>query len=67
LADYEQYLLVLSRNAIIWSLVGNPALSMPCGTTDRGLPIGVQLIAAPGEERRLGEVGSMLENALAVW
>ncbi|HEX3946725.1 MAG TPA: amidase family protein, partial [Acidimicrobiales bacterium] len=64
LDDYEDYLLVLSRNAIIWSLVGNPALSLPAGT-DRGLPIGVQLTAAPGAERLLARTGVMLEAALA--
>jgi aspartyl-tRNA(Asn)/glutamyl-tRNA(Gln) amidotransferase subunit A len=62
--DYEDYLLVLSRNAIIWSLVGNPAVSLPCGA-HRGLPIGVQLTAAPGGERVLARAGSMLEAALA--
>jgi aspartyl-tRNA(Asn)/glutamyl-tRNA(Gln) amidotransferase subunit A len=65
LAEYEEYLLVLSRNAIIWSLVGNPAVSLPCGTTPGGLPIGVQLTAAPGAERLLAEVGILLETALA--
>lgn len=48
LARYEEYLLVLSRNAIIWSLVGSPSLSMPCGTSPEGLPIGVQLARGPG-------------------
>ncbi|HUZ09057.1 MAG TPA: amidase [Acidimicrobiales bacterium] len=62
--DYEDYLLVLSRNAIIWSLVGSPALSLPCGAAGR-LPIGVQLTAAPGAERLLARIGTMLEQALA--
>lgn len=35
------------------STVGAPALSMPCGATSTGLPIGVQLIARPGGERLL--------------
>jgi aspartyl-tRNA(Asn)/glutamyl-tRNA(Gln) amidotransferase subunit A len=64
LSDYEAYLLVLSRNAIIWSLVGSPALSMPGGLTAEGMPVGVQLTAAPGAERLLADVGMLLENAL---
>jgi aspartyl-tRNA(Asn)/glutamyl-tRNA(Gln) amidotransferase subunit A len=63
--DYEAYLLVLSRNAIIWSLVGNPALSLPCGADPAGLPIGAQLTAAPGGEQLLARVGTILEGALA--
>ncbi|HVX20017.1 MAG TPA: amidase [Acidimicrobiales bacterium] len=63
--DYEEYLLVLSRNAIIWSLVGNPVLSLPCGTTPSGLPVGVQLTGPPGGEALLAATGSLLESALA--
>ena len=36
-----------------FNTVGFPALSMPCGFSDEGLPIGVQLAAAPGQEGRL--------------
>ncbi len=35
------------------SSVGAPALSLPCGATSEGLPIGMQLIARPGAERLL--------------
>ena len=40
--------MVLSRNAIPWSFVGFPAISIPCGRSAAGLPIGMQLVAAPG-------------------
>lgn len=33
-----------------WSLAGLPALSMPCGVDSRGLPLGVQVIGAPGRD-----------------
>jgi aspartyl-tRNA(Asn)/glutamyl-tRNA(Gln) amidotransferase subunit A len=33
-----------------WSLAGLPALSVPCGLSDAGLPVGLQLAA-----RRFGE------------
>lgn len=62
--DYENYLVVLSRNAIIWSLCGCPALSMPCGSTSAGLPVGLQLVAAPGRDALVAHIGAVLEAAL---
>jgi aspartyl-tRNA(Asn)/glutamyl-tRNA(Gln) amidotransferase subunit A len=62
-ADFARYLTVLSRNAIPWSLVGFPALSVPCGAVD-GLPVGLQLVAAPGGEERLVALGAALESAM---
>jgi amidase len=37
---------------------------MPCGKTANGLPIGLQLIAAPFEEPKLLHVARTLEQAL---
>ena len=34
--DFARYLMVLARNAIPWSLVGFPAISVPCGLDRRG-------------------------------
>ncbi len=62
--DYEKHLLHLSRNAIIWSLLGCPAVSMPVGATKLGMPIGLQLVAAPGNEAQLLKVGIALERAM---
>jgi aspartyl-tRNA(Asn)/glutamyl-tRNA(Gln) amidotransferase subunit A len=58
--DFAQYLMLLSRNAIPWSLVGFPAISIPCGLAN-GLPVGLQLVARPGGESLLVEVGSAYE------
>jgi len=33
-----------------WNATGQPALSLPLGWSDAGLPVGVQLVAAPGRE-----------------
>ena len=63
--NFADYLMLLSRNAIPWSLVGFPAISIPCGVDLRGLPIGLQLVARPGAEARLVEVGTAYEVARA--
>jgi amidase len=44
------------------NLVGFPAASVPAGTTDDGLPLGVQLAAAPGGEALLLSVARQLET-----
>ncbi len=43
----------------LWTLTGLPVLAVPCGEVG-GLPVGVQLIAAPGQETLLFQVGSVL-------
>ncbi len=42
---------------------GDPAISLPMGMSSKGLPIGVQLSAAQGYDRRLLEVAFELEEA----
>jgi Asp-tRNA(Asn)/Glu-tRNA(Gln) amidotransferase A subunit family amidase len=36
-----------------WSLVGAPAIVIPSGLGPQRLPLGLQLVAAPGDDRRL--------------
>ena len=45
------------------NLAGVPALSMPCGRTKTGLPIGMQLLAAPFQEERLLQAAYAYEQA----
>ena len=35
-----------------WSLTGAPAIVIPSGLGPRGLPLGLQLVAAPGDDAR---------------
>ncbi len=63
-ADFARHLMLLARNAIPWSFVGFPALSVPCGSVD-GLPVGLQLVAPPHREDLLVAAGLALEQALA--
>jgi aspartyl-tRNA(Asn)/glutamyl-tRNA(Gln) amidotransferase subunit A len=64
--DAGRFLLVLSRNCIPWSFVGFPAISVPCGRTAAGLPIGLQLVAPPFADARLVALGTAVE-ALGLW
>jgi aspartyl-tRNA(Asn)/glutamyl-tRNA(Gln) amidotransferase subunit A len=58
LAMYLEDLYTVTAN-----LAGLPALSMPCGFTSQGLPIGVQLQAPAFEEERLLRAAHMYQQA----
>jgi aspartyl-tRNA(Asn)/glutamyl-tRNA(Gln) amidotransferase subunit A len=64
--DFARHLMLLSRNAIPWSLTGFPAVSVPCGWSE-GLPVGVQVVAAPWREDLLVAVGSAVERCRRGW
>lgn len=49
-----------------FNLLGWPAMSLPCGFSPDGLPIGIQLVAAPNREDVLFRAGKAIENALAL-
>jgi aspartyl-tRNA(Asn)/glutamyl-tRNA(Gln) amidotransferase subunit A len=44
-------------------LAGVPAISVPCGFSTAGLPIGLQLIGKPFDEATLFRVGAAYEAA----
>jgi aspartyl-tRNA(Asn)/glutamyl-tRNA(Gln) amidotransferase subunit A len=44
------------------NLAGLPAISLPCGRSAAGLPIGLQLLAPPFEEERLLRAARMYER-----
>ncbi len=52
------------RSCFYISLLGNPALSVPFGFTDDGLPVGLQVIGRLGDERGVLEMGHAVEQAI---
>ncbi len=62
----EELLLVLSENCIPWSFLGFPAVSLPCGIAAGILPLGLQLVAAPFEDRLLLSLASAFEREAKV-
>jgi amidase len=47
-----------------WNVTGQPALSVPSGMTDDGLPVAVQLVGRPHSEALLLHVAAQLERVL---
>ena len=45
------------------NLAGLPAVSMPCGLSEHGLPIGFQLIGKPFDEGRMLQIAGEYESA----
>jgi aspartyl-tRNA(Asn)/glutamyl-tRNA(Gln) amidotransferase subunit A len=55
--------LLLLRNTRPFNVWGLPAISIPCGFTAEGLPIGLQLAAKPWEETTLLQAAHAYEQA----
>lgn len=47
-----------------FNLTGMPALTLPCGSGDSGLPIGIQIAGRRGDDWRVLDVGARLEALL---
>lgn len=45
----------------LFNITGHPALTMPCGTTGAGLPVGFQITGPAGDTRALLEIAAALE------
>ncbi len=49
-----------------FNVLGWPALALPCGFSNAGLPIGLQLVAPPQQEDSLLQAGAALEDAFGI-
>lgn len=53
----------LTRFTAPFNLSGLPALSVPCGFTKAGLPVGLQIVCGPWQEAKLLRAGHAFEQA----
>jgi aspartyl-tRNA(Asn)/glutamyl-tRNA(Gln) amidotransferase subunit A len=53
----------LTRCTSPWNLTGLPAISIPCGFGDEGLPMGLQIIGRPFDEGTVLRAASVYEQA----
>jgi aspartyl-tRNA(Asn)/glutamyl-tRNA(Gln) amidotransferase subunit A len=49
-----------------FNAIGAPALALPCGPAEDGLPASVQLVGSPGDDARVLAAGELLERELAI-
>ena len=47
-----------------WSYAGLPAITIPCGVDDNGMPCGLQIVGPPNSELRVLRAGWLCEQAL---
>ncbi len=50
---------------VVFNVTGQPALSVPCGLTAGGLPVGLQIAGPLGADALILSLGAALERALA--
>jgi aspartyl-tRNA(Asn)/glutamyl-tRNA(Gln) amidotransferase subunit A len=62
LADDPLAMYLMDIYTISANLAGIPGISIPCGKSNGGLPIGLQLLAPPFEEERLLRAARMYEQ-----
>ncbi|HJN43363.1 MAG: amidase [Acidobacteria bacterium] len=49
------------------SVTGLPAVSVPCGFTDSGLPVGLQIVGRPYDELGVLQLANAFEQATGFW
>lgn len=60
--DLRRRELILLRNTRPFNVLGLPAVSVPCGFTRAGLPIGLQIAGAPGDDARVLQLAHAYER-----
>jgi aspartyl-tRNA(Asn)/glutamyl-tRNA(Gln) amidotransferase subunit A len=57
---------LMTRFTYPFNALGWPALALPCGAAEDGLPASIQLAAPTGEDARVLATGAALEAALSL-
>jgi aspartyl-tRNA(Asn)/glutamyl-tRNA(Gln) amidotransferase subunit A len=57
--------LVLPRNTMIFDYIGLPALMLPSGQGESGLPVGIQIVGKPYDDALCLSLGSAFQRATA--
>ena len=52
------------RLTLPWNAVGAPALALPCGAAEEGLPASMQVIGRPGDDALVLGAGRSIEQRL---
>jgi len=55
------------RLSVPWSIAGFPALSVPAGLGDRGLPVGLSLAGLPEREADVLSLGIVIDEEVQSW
>jgi len=63
----EEVRTAATRFTRVVNALGLPAISIPCGFSRSGLPIGLQIIAAARQEDLLLRVAAAMEDSMALW
>jgi aspartyl-tRNA(Asn)/glutamyl-tRNA(Gln) amidotransferase subunit A len=61
----EEVRAAATRLTRVMNALGNPVISIPCGASKSGLPIGLQIIAARGRDDLALHAAAAMEDALA--
>jgi aspartyl-tRNA(Asn)/glutamyl-tRNA(Gln) amidotransferase subunit A len=61
--DLRRREVVLLRNTRPFNVLGLPTISVPCGFSRAGLPIGLQIAGAPGDDARVLQLAQAYEQA----
>jgi aspartyl-tRNA(Asn)/glutamyl-tRNA(Gln) amidotransferase subunit A len=68
-ADWQEFggRRVSTQDSMTWfcwlgNLAGLPAVTLPCGLSSTGLPIGIMLMGRPGEDERLLQIAKLIDT-----
>ena len=59
MSDYLEWM----SSCCVITVTGCPSISLPAGFTQTGLPVGLQLVTAPGRDLELLEIAAAVEAA----